>query len=388
MKEYLRMIARGTVSFNEIELLSFPIGEADVAFRAIQEQNMGLKLVCFNYKGEDTAGPTSDQTIIQNSHFEPVQGRPVRVALAGTGSFAMAMHLPNLMHLKEQFCLWAVMNNTGPSAKHAMEKYGARYATSDYNRILEDEEVDLVMICTTHATHATMALQALRKGKHVFVEKPLAVSMEELDQYRKFYQEERSGPLFMTGFNRRFSPYMKEVRKKTSKRINPLMIHYRMNAGRPPDSHWLYSEGGRIIGEACHLIDLFSFLTESKIKSIYSECMVPKTEQYHMDDNRVISLSYEDGSVAVLEYFATGSKALSKEYMEVHFDGSSIVMDDYRSMKGYGLEMKEMKTRKSEKGHREEMEELYKVLRGDKQTWPISLESMIETTEATIQLSK
>jgi predicted dehydrogenase len=180
---------------------------------------------------------------------------------------------------------------------------------------------------------------------------------------------------------------MKEVRKQSSQRINPLMIHYRMNAGRVPDSHWLHSEGGRIIGEACHLIDLFTYLTASKIKRISSECMVPKTEQYHMDDNRVITLSYEDGSVAVLEYFATGSKELSKEYMEVHFDGSSIIMDDYRSMKGYGLEMREMKTQESEKGHREEMEELYKVLQGDKQAWPISLESMIETTEATIQLS-
>ena len=106
-----------------------------------------------------------------------------------------------------------------------------------------------------------------------------------------------------------------------------------------------------------------------------------------MDDNRVISLCYEDGSVAVLEYFATGSKELSKEYMEVHFDGSSIIMDDYRNMIGYDIAMKEMKTQDSEKGHREELEELYRSLQGDKHAWPISLENMIETTEATIQIS-
>jgi len=387
MQEYLRMIANGTISFDEIETLSFPIGEADVAFKAIKEQNMGLKLVCFDYEGEEAAEPSKDQINIHNHPVGLVPGKQIRVALVGTGSFAMTMHLPNLMHLKEQYRLWAVMNNTGPSAKVAMERYGARYATSDYNRILEDEEVDLVMICTTHATHASMALQALKSGKHVFVEKPMAISMEELDQYRKFYQEEGNRPLFMTGFNRRFSPYMKEVRKQTAQRINPLMIHYRMNAGPAPDSHWLHSEGGRIIGEACHLIDLFGFLTASKIKSIYSDYLVPKTEQYHMDDNRVISLTYEDGSVAVLEYFATGSKELNKEYMEVHFDGNSIVMDDYVSMKGYGLDMKEVKTQVSEKGHREEMEELYRVLKGDKHAWPISLESMIETTEATIRIS-
>jgi predicted dehydrogenase len=215
----------------------------------------------------------------------------------------------------------------------------------------------------------------------------MAVSMEELDQYRLFYAQKENGPLLMTGFNRRFSPYVNVIREKTSQRINPLMIQYRMNAGRPPDSHWLYSEGGRIIGEACHLLDLFTCLTSSKIKSIYSECLVPKTEQYHMDDNRVISLTYEDGSVAVLEYFATGSRALSKEYMEIHFDGSSIILDDYRSMKGFDLDLTEMKTQESEKGHREELEELYAFLKGDRQGWPISLESMIETTEATIQLS-
>jgi len=393
MQEYLRMIATGIVSFEAIESLFFPIGEADVAFQTIKEQNLGLKLVYFDYGGqEDAAGPRTDQVLIQNSRFEAVKDRTIRVALVGTGGFAMSVHLPNLSQLKEQFSLWAVMNNIGPSAKVAMQKFGARYATSDYKKILEDEEVDLVMICTTHATHADMALQALKAGKHVFVEKPMAINMGELEQYRKFYQEagknkEANIPLFMTGFNRRFSPYMRELKRHTSQRINPLMIHYRMNAGRPPDSHWLYSEGGRIIGEACHLLDVFSFLTDSKIKSIYSECLVPKTEQYHMDDNRVISLTYEDGSVAVLEYFATGSKELSKEYMEVHFDGCSIIMDDYRSMKGYGMDMNEMKTQESEKGHREELEELYKTLQGDTQDWPISLESMIETTEATIQIS-
>jgi len=106
-----------------------------------------------------------------------------------------------------------------------------------------------------------------------------------------------------------------------------------------------------------------------------------------MDDNRVISLTYEDGSVAVLSYFATGNKDLSKEYLEIHFDGCSIIMDDYRYMKGYGIDMKEMKTQESEKGHKEELEELHFVLQGDKQSWPISLESMIETTQATIQVS-
>ncbi len=382
------MISNGTVSFDEIESVSFPIEKADVAFQAIKEQNMGLKLVYFEYNDpEEITEPNPDQLTIRNQHSAPLHDGPVRVALAGTGGFAMAVHLPNLTHLKEQFNLLAVMNNSGPRAKVAMEKYGARYASSDYNRILEDEEVDLVMICTTHATHADMALQALKSGKHVFVEKPMALSMDELEKYRIFYNEEGDKPVFMTGFNRRFSPYITEIRKFTSQRINPMMISYRMNAGRPPDSHWLYSEGGRIIGEGCHIIDLFSSLTGSRIKSIYSETLVPNTEQYHMDDNRVISLTYEDGSVAVLEYFATGSKELSKEYMEVHFDGCSIVMDDYMTMKGYGLDMKEMKTQESEKGHREELEELYKVLKGEKESWPISLESMIETTEATIQIS-
>ena len=388
MQEYLRMIANGSVSFDAIESVSFPIEKAKEAFKTIQEQDMGLKLVYFNYKDqEEVSGPTEKQIVIHNPHVAPVQSRSIRVAMVGTGGFAMAVHLPNLMHLKELYSLSAVMNNTGPSAKVAMEKYGARYATTEYSRILEDDEVDLVMICTPHATHAPMALEALRKGKHVFVEKPMAIQMEELELYQDFYMEKGEKPLFMVGFNRRFSPYLKEIHKHTSKRINPMMIHYRMNAGRPPDSHWLYTEGGRIIGEGCHIIDLFSYLTGAKIKSIYSESMVPGTEQYHMDDNRVISLTYEDGSVAVLSYFATGNKDLSKEYLEIHFDGCSIIMDDYRYMKGYGIDMKEMKTQESEKGHKEELEELHFVLQGDKQSWPISLESMIETTQATIQVS-
>jgi predicted dehydrogenase/threonine dehydrogenase-like Zn-dependent dehydrogenase len=387
MQEYLRMIASGAVSFEEIETVSFPIEKADEAFSSIKESNAGLKLVYFEYGDEEVSLPSGNQVELQNRQPVPLKGGDVKVALVGIGGFAMSVHLPNLNQLSDLYKLSALMNDTGPRAKVAMEKYGARYSTTDFSKILMDDQVDLVMLCTTHKTHASMSLQALRAGKHVFVEKPMAISLEELDQFREFYNEEGEKPVFMTGFNRRFSPYLREIKKHTEKRINPMMIHYRMNAGRPPDTHWLYTEGGRIIGEGCHILDLFSYLTGSRIKTIYSETIVPQTTQYHMDDNRVISLTYEDGSVAVLSYFATGSKHLSKEYMEVHFDGSSIIMDDYKSMKGFGLDMKEMKTQESEKGHREELEVLHRVLSGKQESWPISLESMLETTEATIRVS-
>jgi len=155
-----------------------------------------------------------------------------------------------------------------------------------------------------------------------------------------------------------------------------------MNAGYIPLDHWVHEHGGRIVGEACHIIDLMTFFTSSKIESISVESITPKTEMYSSSDNKSIILKYSDGSVASIEYFSIGSKELSKEFMEIHFDGKSIIMDDYKSLKGYGIKLNEITTPISEKGQFEELEILYETLKGNKKEWPIAFWDMIQTTEA------
>lgn len=153
--------------------------------------------------------------------------------------------------------------------------------------------------------------------------------------------------------------------------------------------HWVHTEegGGRIIGEACHIIDLFSYLVDAPVKACAVGSLNPKTDSISSSDNKSIILEYEDGSVATLGYFAVGSTELPKEYMQVHFDEKSIIMDDYKSIQGYGLTVADIKSRDSDKGQLQELEELAKWLRGEKNNWPIMLTCLVETTKASFILS-
>lgn len=163
-----------------------------------------------------------------------------------------------------------------------------------------------------------------------------------------------------------------------------------MNAGYIPLGQWVHTEegGGRIIGEACNIIDLFSFLTESPVQAYSVARLRPKTGSVSCSDNRTIVLEYEDGSVATVEYFAVRSKEFAKERLEVHFDEKTIVVDDYKSIRGYGIQVADIKTSVSEKGLLEELKELAKYLRGKKGRWSIELAPQFETTEVTLRIGQ
>jgi predicted dehydrogenase len=319
----------------------------------------------------------------------------INVGIIGAGHFAADVHLPNLFKLKSKYCIYGVMSKTPHNAKRVADQYNACYTTCNIDDILNDKEIDLVLIATRHNLHGNYVLKALNAGKNVFVEKPLCIKEEELESIKKFYNSKlETGnselPLLMVGFNRRFSKYALEAKRHTDKRINPLFMHYRVNAGYIPLDQWVHGEegGGRIIGEACHFIDLFTFFTGSRIKEINTSTLTPKTESLSPNDNRVIVLNYEDGSMATLEYFETGSKEFPKEYIEIHFDEKTIVIDDFKSIKGFGVKVKEIKGHISEKGHLKELEVLFEVLQSKTNKWPIELWDMFQTTEVTFEIDK
>jgi predicted dehydrogenase/threonine dehydrogenase-like Zn-dependent dehydrogenase len=385
MTEYLRLVHIKAIQLEKMKDAVYPIEKVTQAFESLKSKEMKPLMVLLDYGKPDLQNLDSylhhDKKVYTNQN--PIQRDVVNVALIGAGGFATGIHLPNIQKLSQKYNLYAVMSRTGYQAKAVAEEFDAHYATTNYNDILNDENVDLVLIATRHDSHAALTLKALEAGKHVFVEKPLATTQDDLDKIKAFYE---SGitikPVLFTGFNRRFSRYTTEIKKYTDKRINPLLIRYRMNAGYIPLDHWVHKDGGRIVGEACHIIDLMTALTGSKIKSISFETLSPNNDKYSSDDNKSIILKYADGSVANIEYFSMGSKELSKEFMEIHFDGKSIIMDDYRSLKGYGVKLKEIRTEISQKGQLEELETLYETLKG--QRWPIELRDMAQTTEATL----
>lgn len=388
MTEYLRLVHTDAIKLGKLIDAKYTIEQVTEAFESLQAPGAKPLMILLHYGMADLTKLdmylNHDRKVILNTN--PIQKNIINVALIGAGGFATGMHLPNIAKLSNKYKLHAVMNRTGHKAKMVAEQYKASYATTNYDDILNDKDVDLVLISTRHDSHAYLVLKALQAGKHVFVEKPLATIQEDLEKIKAFYESDSSNkPVLFTGFNRRFSKYTTEIKKHTGNRINPMMIRYRMNAGFIPLDHWVHDDGGRIVGEACHIIDLMTALTNNKIESISVESLTPKTDSYSNSDNKSITLKYADGSVASIEYFANGSKELSKEFMEIHFDGKSIVMDDYKSLKGYGVKLHEIKEDLSQKGQYEELEALYDALKGNKE-WPIELWDMIQTTEMTFAI--
>ena len=396
MEEYLREIGEGKIRLKNLIEKVYPIDQIEEAYKELQNPNRPL-LVLLEY---DQSLPEDLGNFYQKEskiYLSPAIGKKegvINVGLIGAGSFATSVHLPNLEKLRDKFRIYAVANKTPHRAKEIANRYHAEYATCNVDDVLSDQNIDLVFVTTRHDLHGEYVLKALRAGKHVFVEKPLCIRQEELEQIRDFYSpspetQTLKPPLLMVGFNRRFSKYAQEARRHTEKRMNPLFIHYRVNAGYIPLDHWVHGEegGGRIIGEACHFIDFFTFLIGCKMREIYTSTLTPKTGSLSSEDNRVIVLNYEDGSVATLEYFATGSKEFGKEYIEIHFDEKTIVIDDYKSIKGYGVKVEEMKGEVSEKGHLKELEVAYEVLHGTRDRWPIELWDFLQTTALTFAIS-
>jgi predicted dehydrogenase len=364
----------------------FPINKVSEAYEFLINATPRPLMVILNYEREYSI--KEDITYVNTNRINHLENHLVKVAIVGTGSFATGMHLPNLQKLKDKYQIHAVCSRTPSKAHSVAIQFNAKYSTSDFNRILDDAEVDLVMICTRHDSHAELVLKSLKAGKNVFVEKPLAVTKEQLDEIRDFYKNtEYNKPSLFVGFNRRFSKYLLEIERVVKDRISPLFISYRMNAGYVNSDSWIHEDGGRIIGEACHIIDLMNFLTKSKIISFCSESIGNSESKYSPNDNKSFILKYEDGSVCTINYFACGNKGLGKEYMEVHFDGKSIILDDYKSLQAYGIKVNAIKSSTSQKGQLEELEVMYDYMIGSSKSLPIELSDIFLTTEVSFLLA-
>ena len=224
-------------------------------------------------------------------------------------------------------------------------------------------------------------------NKNVFVEKPLATNEEELSKIVKYFNGEFS-PLLFVGFNRRFSSAIQKIKEELRNRVGPLYMIYRVNALYAPLNSWVHEDGGRIIGEVCHFIDVLLFLAGSKITSIQKNMISPHPNVKYLDyDNIVISISFEDGSLGIIHYVSMGNKALSKEYLEIHYDDKSIVLDNFKELHGFGTSFNKLTFSQDEKGLLEELKVLHKALKeGGK--FPISLDDMIAVTKATFEIMK
>ena len=305
------------------------------------------------------------------------------IGIIGAGNFTKMTLLPALKKSSPQ--LKYISSAGGLTAKALANKYGFANATSDYNEILKDKDVDLVMITTRHDLHAKMVIDSIKAGKHVFVEKPLAIYPQELDAIIQTYQEQLAngnGRSLTVGFNRRFSPFVQKAIQLLGKGGTPMNIIATMNAGYIPQEVWVQHRetgGGRIIGEACHYIDLMIALTGSKVTAVMMSALGPQPNE--TTDNAIITLQFESGAQGVINYFSNGNKAYAKERVEIYAQGKTLVLDNFRKLQGYGFKGFNTLSTAQDKGHANQFGKLLEIVKVGG-TPLIPFDEIVNTTRA------
>ncbi|MGA0560265.1 bi-domain-containing oxidoreductase [Larkinella sp. VNQ87] len=293
---------------------------------------------------------------LRDSHYEGVN--QTIVGLIGAGNFTSAVLLPALKGTGAS--LKTIASANGLNGTLLAKKHGIALSTSDYRDVLNDPDINLVVITTRHQQHARMTREALLAGKHVFVEKPLAIFEDELDELVETYQQ--TDKTVLVGFNRRFSPHAQKMKALLGGSVSgdvPMNVIATMNAGFIPANSWVHDRavgGGRILGEACHYVDFITFLTGSRVVSVCMSAMGRQPSE--TGDSASLLLQYENGSTGVINYFANGSKSYSKERFEVYSQERTLILDNFRTLKGYGFKGFSSLSTSQDKGHKTQFQRL------------------------------
>lgn len=386
MECYLELLKEKKIDFLSLVGGEYNIKEADLAYKFLTSSKRPLAvLISYQTSIKEEKKPTSFIEILPPKKIE---GK-IKVGIIGVGAFCQTVHIPNLLRLKNYYYIKTICTHNTVQAKYFAKRTGARIATTDYQDVLNDSEIDLVFITTRHNSHAKLVLEALQHNKNVFVEKPLCLTFKELEEIDKFIKKPQSlfKPVLMVGFNRRFSPFVLKIKEIISNRRNPLIIDYTVNDFYLPPSHWVNTSegGGRILGNACHMFDLFSFLVSSELENIEAFSIKPKDSFYLLTDNFLSIIRFKDGSLCNLTYTTEGSEKAPKEEMKVFSEGVILDLVDFKELTGYGIKLK-MKTFASNKGHFEELKELAKCLYQRK--WPIPWEEIYQATKISLEVDR
>ena len=300
------------------------------------------------------------------------------IAIVGAGNFTKMTMLPAMKGLDAN--LQYIISSGGLSGTTLAKKFSIANSTTDYDAVLKDDNVNTVMITTRHNLHAPMVIKAIEAGKNVFVEKPLALNDEELDKVVEVYK--KSNVSLTVGFNRRFSPHAVKMKEAIGQGDTPINVIATMNAGAIPADVWVHDlkvGGGRIVGEACHFIDLIAYYTGSKVTSVCMNAMGVNPEEN--TDNATLLLKFANGSTGVVNYFANGSKAYSKERVEIYSQERTLILDNWRKLKAYGFKgFKGLKT-KMNKGHKAQFHKMVDHVNNGGSPL-IEMDSLVNTTKA------
>jgi len=352
----------------------------DIITGKLQESYLGILI---QYPLTNNPVVLSRRAEFRASERTSSERRPV-LGFIGAGNFTQSILLPPILKLAPRM---RGLSTTKPvNAKNIAKKYHFEFCATDASEIINDEDVNLVFVTSRHDSHARYVAEALRAGKSVFVEKPPALSHEELDAILSAYDEaQRAGttPLLMVGYNRRFSEPVRAIERLFAGRTEPLAMHYRVNAGFTPPTHWMQhpDQGGRVIGEGGHFIDVMQFLCGSCPSRIYAVAPTDSARRYN-HDNVLVSITFADGSVGTIHYLANGANAVEKEYLEVFGESKTARMWNFKKLEHAVGRKKSTTSFSGGKGHAEEMKALLDSFESGAGS-PIGIGSLAATSRAT-----
>jgi predicted dehydrogenase len=369
LEEFIRLISDKRIILEDLITHEIDFYDATRAYEIVTINKNKEKYIAILLKYLESDQKWSKKISLKTMSKKKIDKNKVNLGLIGAGNFARNALLPNMKKTK-LYNFRGLASTGGPSAAQANKVFDFEYATNDYMELLKDDEIDLIAISTQHNTHAKFIIEALQADKHVYCEKPMCLTLEELDKIKKAYENSK-GELFI-GLNRRHAPVIKKIKKYLSTDKIPAVYDYIANVGLISSDHWSQDTstgGGRIIGEAIHFIDLIQYLDGSELK--FLEVKFAKNDAYPNNDNAMISLMFTSGAIGNIIYTSMGSKKYPKEQLRVFSKGQVYEMNNFIKINNYGS----VKTSKfklvQDKGIMNEYKMIHSVLKGKEQNHSI-----------------
>jgi predicted dehydrogenase/threonine dehydrogenase-like Zn-dependent dehydrogenase len=386
MQEFLRLVEAGSVRPEKLVTHSFKIADAEQAYTLVgtNPKHESFLAVLVEYP---TQSESPIQTIVLPTAKTIKPSGSLRCGLIGAGNFMAGTIVPAITKIVDAQ-ITTVASARGLSAKNLATKVGAQTATSDYKTLLDDENIDLIVSATRHDLAAQISIESLEKGKAIHVEKPLALTLDNLRLVAA--ANENSDAILNVGFNRRFAPLVSKISDHFSDRTTPLSMTYRVNAGWIDADHWVHDPligGGRIIGEVCHFVDLLQHICNSKPTQVYATRLPENGKSILHDDNVMVVINFEDGSRGSITYSALGASGQPKERLEVLGSGKSAELDDYRSLVMWSGSKRIKHSGKADKGHRQMFQQLADSVQSGAAA-PIPFDQIAASSLATLAIVK
>jgi predicted dehydrogenase/threonine dehydrogenase-like Zn-dependent dehydrogenase len=386
MQAFLWMISKKMLDIESLISDVFNIEDSIKAFeKLISQPDKSLAMV-INYPNENIENKLSTISSKDNATIKSEKDI-LNFAVIGAGGFASRTYLP-FIYRSKNINLTAVANKTGKSAKKIADDFDAAYCTTDYRAILDDASVDCVIIASRHNLHFQMADDAVKSTKHLLLEKPMGMTLDEVDALEKSIHENKI--IFAVGYNRRYSQLAMQAKELIDRENAPKIITYRVNAGSVPIDNWLQTKeigGGRIIGEGCHFLDLMNFFISKAVTSISVDFIPVDNASIIAKDNYIATIKYEDGSIGNLIYTSIGSGEQEKEFIEIFTNNKSLVIKDFIELELYGFNKSGIKLKKQDKGQEKQLHEFINKVKG-KESNLLSVDESVLAAKMAIEIDR